>query len=240
MSIASQRITENSSQGLRQQSKPFIIYAYRLTSDSGNAPCIHDLDGNPTGILTLACCKGGQIRNKKDVWTGLRHTIGKAHKDAIDNNQIDIYLMGLYKKTLVYVALITDILSMEDYYTPNSQYKHRMDYIYNFVQGKLKRNGNNPDFHNRNETGQHRRDRLGKYVLISTHFAYWGRNGIELPEDFLKILPKFRETKSYDNSSPNGNWILSIIGKRWNFKDIIQNEPRHPNKTYQRKGCTTK
>ena len=31
------------------------LYIYRLTSDTGLAPCVDN------GLLSLACCKGGQI-----------------------------------------------------------------------------------------------------------------------------------------------------------------------------------
>ena len=43
-----------------------IIFAYRLAWDTGFAPC---LDHN---VFTLACCKGGQVRRGKDIFTGLR------------------------------------------------------------------------------------------------------------------------------------------------------------------------
>lgn len=33
------------------------LYIYRLTDDTGFAPCVEN------GLLSLACCKGGQIRN---------------------------------------------------------------------------------------------------------------------------------------------------------------------------------
>lgn len=34
-----------------------VIYAYRLVDDTGFAPCVDN------GLLSLACCKGGQVRN---------------------------------------------------------------------------------------------------------------------------------------------------------------------------------
>lgn len=220
--------------------KPFVIYAYRLTSDSGNAPCIHDLYGNTTGMLTLACCKGGQIRGEKGIGTGLRYAIGKMYKDAIDNKQINVYLMGIFKKTLLYFANITKITTMEDYCTPGSQYEHRKDCIYHFARGKFKRNSRNPSFHPKNDLDQHRRDWLGKYVLLSTHFAYWGKDSRKLPENLLQILPKFRESKSYTSESSEGKQIMRMIINQWNIKDIIQNEPHCSKKTHRCKGCAIK
>jgi len=43
------------------------LYIYRLTSDTGLAPCVDN------GLLSLACCKGGQIRNDKAIHAGLRY-----------------------------------------------------------------------------------------------------------------------------------------------------------------------
>ena len=43
------------------------LYIYRLTSDTGLAPCVDN------GLLSLACCKGGQIRNGKAIHAGLRY-----------------------------------------------------------------------------------------------------------------------------------------------------------------------
>lgn len=59
-----------------------VYYIYRMTYDTGNAPCVTDINGNKTGILSLACCKGGQIRHYADgrtayVNTGLRKTVGE-------------------------------------------------------------------------------------------------------------------------------------------------------------------
>lgn len=74
-----------------------IIYTYRVKDkcDTGCAPCIFDLDHKPTGVLTLACCKGGQIVKKTGEGrkTGLRHTIGKKHKEQIKNREQNIFLI---------------------------------------------------------------------------------------------------------------------------------------------------
>ena len=46
------------------------LFMYRLSDDTGLAPCVQD------GLLSLAVCKGGQIRNGKSINTGLRYWIG--------------------------------------------------------------------------------------------------------------------------------------------------------------------
>lgn len=51
-----------------------VYYIYRMTCDTGNAPCVTDINGNKTGILSLACCKGGQIRHYADGRTAYVNT----------------------------------------------------------------------------------------------------------------------------------------------------------------------
>ena len=229
---------------MQQTAKRLSIYAYRLTNDSGSAPCIFDLNGHPTGLLTLVCCKGGQIRyagtpKEKGIETGLRHTIGKKYKEKITNGQDEVYLMGIYKNKLLYIAKITEILNMEDYYSSNSLYKNRLDYIYKALPGGFERNGNNPKFHPIGETAQHRKDRLGKYALISDCFAYWGKESKPIPQRVLSVLPKFQESKHYVLDTPEGKQLKHFIESMWNFSEIIQKEPHKPT-IINCKGCVKK
>ena len=71
------------------------VYVYRMTSDTGLAPCVEK------GLLSLACCKGGQMRGEKIINTGLRYRIG-AQKDA-DYETDNVYLLGIYKDKMVYI-----------------------------------------------------------------------------------------------------------------------------------------
>ncbi|MCL2790876.1 MAG: hypothetical protein FWD79_09570 [Desulfobulbus sp.] len=218
------------------------IYAYRLTSDSGSAPCIYDLNGNTTGVLTLVCCKGGQIRsmgkkNEKEIKTGMRHTIGESHKEEIANGRLNVYVMGIYKNKLLYFANITKILLMEDYYAQDSYYKMRYDYIYEFSSGIPKRNNNNRKFHPKGETAQHRRDWLGKYALISYRFAYWGKESKTISEDLINILPKYQENKKYKGDSHHGLLIMNEVSALWDFNSIIQNEPHNYLRNQSHKEC---
>lgn len=57
-----------------------IIFTYRLTHDTGFAPCVDN------GLLTLACCKGGTETVKR----GLRYFIGR-------------FLKRICKKMLKYI-----------------------------------------------------------------------------------------------------------------------------------------
>jgi hypothetical protein len=215
--------------------KKTTIYAYRLTVDSGGAPCTRDLSDRPTGLLTLACCKGGWIREDgREVRTGMRHTIGEKHTAEISSGAADIYVMGIYKTELLYFARITEVLRMEDYYAPDSRFGNRLDSIYRFADGKFTRNDNNPEFHPKDETCLHKKDWLGEYVLLSDCFAYFGRESPRLPDDLLKKLPRY---KRFDGDTSDGAHILKAVGSLWDFKTCIQNRPHDPKHCCVEKGC---
>lgn len=197
------------------------IYIYRMTNDTGSAPCIFEKGYNKTDLLSLACCKGGQIRKGKDVETGLRHTIGKRHKDKKD----EVYVMGIYKDYVLYAAKISEIISMEEYYS-NNNYSNRLDYIYN---SKKERNKNNPLFHPEGDGSQLRRDWNGVYVLLSDNFSYNGEGYTEYSAEKIKnFLPVRQETKGYDNNSDGFNTVFDFLseviktGSRNNSVEILK------------------
>jgi len=218
--------------------KEKIIYAYRLSSDTGDAPCIFNIKYEPTDLLTLACCKGGYIRSGKKVYTGLRHTIGKKYKAKIEEGLAQIFIMGIYKNKILYFAEVTKILEMKVYYSPNSEYVNRHDYIYKYSSNNFKRNEKNPGFHPKNDKAQHINDWLGVYALISNRFAYFGEEGKPIPEELLDILPKWRETKNWSLKSNEGQMIMDEIKKHWkNFNKNIKNLPTTICDIEQKKGC---
>lgn len=85
------------------------LYMYRLTNDTGLAPCVDN------GLLSLAVCKGGQIRNGRVCHTGLRYRIG-SNKDGYDPENDKVYVLGTYKGKLLYLARVTQIKTMTEYY----------------------------------------------------------------------------------------------------------------------------
>lgn len=175
-----------------------IIFAYRLTSDTGFAPCV---DNN---ILTLSCCKGGRKLSKKlngkIVSTGLRYRIGgyaKAHPND------EMYLMGIYKNKLLYYAKITKVITMEEYYSTKMKKKYgkRKDHIFDYNGKELTRNNNLPNIHpNNDKDEQFKKDIAGKDVVISdkNQFSYWGRNAKKITDRrILDKLPQKQEKKEY-------------------------------------------
>ena len=73
------------------------VFIFRMTSDTGFAPCVDN------DLLTLACCKGGQIRNGKPCKTGLRYHIG-SKRNGINYLQDKVYIIGTYRDKFLYMA----------------------------------------------------------------------------------------------------------------------------------------
>lgn len=61
-------------------------------------------------------------------------------KDA-DYERDDVYILGTYHDKFLYLAKVSKVLTMEDYFS-NPDYKQRTDNIYDLVNGKLSRNKN--------------------------------------------------------------------------------------------------
>ena len=189
------------------------VYMYRLTSDTGLAPCIDK------GLLTLACCKGGQIRNGKPIHTGLRYRIGSNRDDA-DYKTNEVYLLGTHKSNFLYLARITNILTMIEYFSTVS--KERTDNIYSLSNGKLVRNHNlwNKGVHV--DEKQNIRDIAGNYVLLSDDFIYLGKDAVynELVD---RYGARFRETKFYE-----GEIAEQIVAECLQYRDGKKHTPTKP------------
>ena len=160
------------------------LYIYRMTDDSGFAPCVEK------GLLSLACCKGGQIRNGKVVNTGLRHRIG-IHREA-NYATDDVYILGVYKNKMLYFAKATNVVTMEEYFSGMS--KGRTDDIYSLVGGKLVRNKKlrHEDVHT--EPDRVIKDLAGKYVVLSNDYTYLGEDAVAI-DGILSIIQIFKKQK---------------------------------------------
>lgn len=173
-----------------------LLYIYRMASDTGLAPCVQD------GLLTFSCCKGGQVRNDQDVKTGIRYWVGEKIKTNGENDTI--FLMGTYKDRLLYLARITNVMTMAEYYSGKS--KDRLDDIYKCKDGdaekleyiKTMKDSKGNWVHS--DENQQRRDKAGKYVLMSDDYIYLGRESDKMEEihELIEYGPKRQETKKYE------------------------------------------
>ena len=192
------------------------IALYRLTNDSGFAPCIDKK------LLTLACCKGGQVRKGKPVNWGLRFQIGNKY-NGIDYTTDNVYILGTYNKKFLYIARVTKVVTMEEYF--DGMADGRTDNIYSFADGKLIRNENLRKECVHTDELQNMRDIAGKYVLLSDDFVYLGRDAVyidqvekqspvsrghrwvsgEIAEQIVKECYKFRDGRIHKPTSPLKN-----------------------------------
>ena len=201
-----------------------IYYFYRMTSDTGNAPCVFETKYKETNLLTLACCKGGQIRYSKNgavklIRTGLRYHVGERFNDCKKKcKNEEIYVIGIMKDIdgdrVVYAAKIDDVIKMTDY-SSCEKYINRKDCIYELEEwadtdgewNLKRREGFNLSFHgkksftdNNELINQNHRDELGTYVLKSNDFIYQGSDaGIKIAGDMKEFIPKRQETKRYED-----------------------------------------
>ncbi|WP_155243702.1 hypothetical protein [Butyrivibrio fibrisolvens] len=194
------------------------LFIYRMTSDTGFAPCAEN------GLLSLACCKGGQIRGEKTINTGLRYRIG-AKKNSIDYAKDDVYIMGTYKNKMLYLAKVTSVVTMEQYYSGMS--KGRTDDIFSLKDGKIIRNDWLKEYDVHTDPGRVLRDLAGKYVILSDDYIYLGEDAVYI-ESVVKNNAKFQETKLYVDETAK-----KIISDCENYRD---NNTHIPNEPYIKHG----
>ncbi len=244
---------------LKESKSMSTYYIYRMSCDTGNAPCVFDREGNTTGLLSLACCKGGQIRHYKNgkithVKTGLRKVAGE---NFIENREKggneEFYVIGILHDKVIYAAKITEVLTMPKYFS-NEKYRNRKDCIYdcvpkyepddNIENYSLERRENfNDQFHGQDDdrdcrcsaeaTEQHIRDELGVYVLLSDVFSYFGGQAEPIDGSVMKYMPEHQETKTYKSCE------IESFAEKLISKKCISGKPTTELKNENRKtkGC---
>jgi len=166
------------------------LFSYVVARDFGFAP-------NPfNGICTLATCKP-IIRKQAQVGDWVIGT-GAKKKHNISGH-------------LIYAMKVTDKMTFNDYWNdPNFQLKKPR------MNGSLKQAfGDNIYYFNEKENEWHQenshhsytggdinynnldRDTKYPYVLISTHFYYFGSKNFVIPKIFLELIAKTQGIKRY-------------------------------------------
>lgn len=138
------------------------FFSYVMVSDTGFAPNPFD------GFCTLACCKP-IIRRTASVGDWI---IGTGSKGTIGNNK------------LIYAMKVTEKMDFNSYYT-DKRFHNRLDNIY--FKNKDKLNQKKNKYHHKEDMDH---DLSGKYVLVSDHFYYFGKDAIAIPKEFLAIIKK--------------------------------------------------
>ena len=186
------------------------LYIYRLTSDTGLAPCVDN------GLFSLAVCKGGQIRKGVPCNTGLRHLIGSRGEYKLGK----VYILGTFHDKFLYLARVTDVVTMDEYF--NGMSKGRTDDIYDFVKEKLVRNNHFKKEKIHTEHDRIIKDIAGQYVVLSNDYIYLGEDAIYI-EIVKKYNAKFQETKTY-----TGDVAERIIKECMKYKDKKKHKSHEP------------
>lgn len=178
-----------------------IYYFYRMTDDTGNAPCMFELNYTPTpNLLTLACCK-----------SKMRNTIGKiiTNKNTSDN----IFVIGALKGRIIFVAKINEAILMIDYFS-NEKYRKRMDCIYEVIKNSngdsivIRRKNYNLSFHGEKEPEAHKNDLNGRYVLLSNDFVYYGKEEKAFFNDVEDLFPKYQGHRRYPKMGQEADAVI--------------------------------
>ena len=172
------------------------IYSYVLVKDTGMAPCVRD------GMLSLALCK-----------VGIRQVVGK-------KNKFGDVLVGLWPshkgqpQYIRYIAIVSHIITLEEYYAPNSIDRKRKDCIYEWADGKLLRldgrfhaDNKNP----RNNFEDQRKDREG-YVLMCDKFHFYDYNDAPEANYMKSYLTRNYHTDDDDEAMAFNTGLLNKEG----------------------------
>ena len=129
-------------------------------------------------------------------------------------------MLGTHKNKLLYLARITNIVTMTEYFSTMS--KGRIDSIYSLTDRKLVRNHHlwNEGVHV--DEKQNIRDIAGEYVLLSDDFIYLGKDAV-FDELVDKYNAKFRETKLY-----KGEVAELIVAECQKYRDGKKHLPTKP------------
>jgi hypothetical protein len=173
------------------------LFSYCIPYDDGAAP-------NPFwGVCTLAICKPA-VRRVAQVGDWL---VGTGSKQSP---------IGDISGQVVYAMRVTEKLSMEDYdaftraqLSEKRPVKHSRDRrracgdsIYDFsLPGAPQR----PGVH---DEGNRMTDLAGRFVLLSTHFYYFGDQPVPLP---AHVIPIVRQGQGH-RSSANDPWAPGFVG----------------------------
>ncbi|HLI77810.1 MAG TPA: hypothetical protein VKV02_12760 [Acidobacteriaceae bacterium] len=156
-------------------------YLYKLTSDRGGAPCAPPPPPGAGPLLSLAICK-----------PAIRRTAEPGDRILGLTSRVLEQRDGYPPVSIIYAAVVTDVLDATRYYGPRSPHRHRPDCIYGYDEatGELLHTG---------RTGlhadpRHRRRDLGREglyenarILLSDQFTYLGQEALVVPESLNRL-----------------------------------------------------
>lgn len=179
-------------------------FRYKMDHDYGFAP-------NPFhGVLSLATCKGTQVRNNRHLQIG-DWVIGLGSV-AMGNLGRIIFAMQVDEKITFDQYWEDERFAVKKPIINGTLVQMYGDNCYHTVDGKVVQE---PCAHSKSagvvNTEHRRRDSDGKYVLLAHRFFYFGDQCPEIPEKFSFILNNSRGTKFWDLSGDDAK-INAFIG----------------------------
>lgn len=204
------------------------LYAYRLTHDTGFAP-------NPFhGVLTLATCKPGMRRTKKEGQWIAGFSSATLSQMASRNG------VSISRDALIYLARITIRLTLAEYYS-DARFGPKIP-PQNRTSNSIACSGDNiytPD--PREERGFSQisqinhseadidRDLRGQNVLICEEYYYLGCEGRDVPSEIVINVPKGPSNYGSKTDSPTDeqkllSWVQSNFGHGLVGRPCLWNE----------------
>lgn len=193
-------------------------FRYKMDHDYGFAP-------NPFhGVLTLATCKGTQVRNNRHLQIG-DWVIGLGSVSMGNLGRI-IFAMQVDEKITFDQYWEDERFAVKKPIINGTLVQMYGDNCYHTVNGKVVQE---PCAH-RESTGvvniEHlRRDSDGKYVLLAHRFYYFGDRCPSIPEKFTYILNNSRGTKFWDLAGDDAKINAFIQWLDENFGQGIHGDP---------------
>jgi hypothetical protein len=164
---------------------PHDYYAYKMTHDTGFAPCVRD------SYLTLACCKPGIRKNaQRNSWVagfaGASYGTGR----------------------LIYLMQVEEAPDFDSYFF-DSRFKGRLDNIYGRVNGRYRQIATARHHTDRKDI-EH--DLSVDRVLVASSFVYFGKEKIKIPARFQKFVPRCRNYCCADGRQVDifVTWIMAL------------------------------
>lgn len=165
-----------------------FLYCYKMTHDSGFAP-------NPDhGVLTLATCKP-TIRRcaEKGCWiSGWTANKVKGKKD--------IFTFADVNQKLIYLAKVTDKISIAEYWDKYPQKRPSLtNWVNDFGDNIYEPIGDGGNYIQHNNGGGHNdknrnHDLSGKFVLICEEFYYYGvENALRINIEETFVVPRCKK-----------------------------------------------
>ncbi|EQC77466.1 hypothetical protein QM407_06775 [Streptococcus parasanguinis] len=197
--------------------KQTIFYCYRMTHDYGINPCVftENYDTTPN-LLTEGGCMLQLRRNIKKNWA-----------DKINSKSVDAYIMAVAGHSndgkkwrddqgmfitpkynhLIFVAKISEILTMKEYLLSPKSNNRRDAYTYQWL---IEKNGLNQSSF------------MNEIVILADRFNYFGKSPLKIPKEILDFFPMGERARMNGKPFPRWNAKNGFYNSEERFTDVLE------------------